>query len=34
MAMVKVGENSASTSVVEMVGAALYPRLDRKDYGL
>jgi hypothetical protein len=34
MAMVKVGENSASTSVVETVGVALYPRLDRKDYGL
>jgi hypothetical protein len=34
MAMVKSGENSASTSVVETVGAALYPRLDRKDCGL
>jgi hypothetical protein len=34
MAMVKVGENSVSASVVETVGAALYPRLDRKDYGL
>jgi hypothetical protein len=34
MAMVKVGENSASSSVVETMGAALYPRLDRKDYGL
>ncbi|KAK1670820.1 hypothetical protein QYE76_058979 [Lolium multiflorum] len=30
--MVKVGETSAP--VVETVGAALYPRLDRKDYGL
>jgi hypothetical protein len=34
MARVKVGENSGSASVVETVGAALYPRLDRKDYGL
>jgi hypothetical protein len=34
MAMVKVGENSSSTPVVETVGVALYPRLDRKDYGL
>jgi hypothetical protein len=33
MVMVKVGENSASVSTVETVGAALYPRLDRKDYG-
>jgi hypothetical protein len=32
MAMVKAGETSAS--VVETVGPALYPRLDRKDYGL
>jgi hypothetical protein len=32
MAMVKVGETSAP--VVETVGPALYPRLDRKDYGL
>ncbi|KAK1666467.1 hypothetical protein QYE76_054626 [Lolium multiflorum] len=30
--MVKVGETSAP--VVETVGPALYPRLDRKDYGL
>jgi hypothetical protein len=34
MAMVKVSKNSTSTPVVEMVGAAMYPRLDRKDYGL
>ena len=34
MAMVKHGENSASAPVMETVGAALYPRLDRKDYGL
>jgi hypothetical protein len=34
MAMVKVGENSGSASVMETVGAALYPRLHRKDYGL
>jgi hypothetical protein len=34
MAMVKVDENSASASVVETVEAALYPRLDHKDYGL
>ncbi|XP_071678140.1 uncharacterized protein [Lolium perenne] len=32
MAMVKFGETSAP--VVETVGPALYPRLDRKDYGL
>jgi hypothetical protein len=32
MAMVKAGETSAP--VVETVGPALYPRLDRKDYGL
>jgi len=34
MAMVKFGESSASAPVTETVGAALYPRLDRKDYGL
>ena len=32
--MVKFGESSASAPVTETVGAALYPRLDRKDYGL
>ena len=34
MVMVKFGESSTSAPVTETVGAALYPRLDRKDYGL
>jgi hypothetical protein len=33
MVMVKSLKELASTSVVETMGAALYPRLDRKDYG-
>jgi hypothetical protein len=32
--MVKADESSESTLMVETVGTALYPHLDRKDYGL
>ncbi|KAK1649271.1 hypothetical protein QYE76_067076 [Lolium multiflorum] len=32
--MVKAGESPESAPVVETVGLALYPHLDRKDYGL